>query len=168
MTKPHVCWKNTHNRINETCLVRIQNFGIKGKLFNGIENFPNNRNIQTKVNDALSAKKILEWELPQDLSSSWTSFFIFINDLQDVLSQRKLYMLTTLFYGRNTCIIAGISAMYMMQIWRDLRPTATCKLKLGWSKTVYTVFSMSSKVADKDLPLKHKRQELSKERFEPT
>ena len=61
-------------------------------------------------------------------------------------SQRKLYMLTTLFYGRNTCIIAGISAMYMMQIWRDLRPTATCKLKLAWSKTVYTVFSMSSKV----------------------
>ena len=44
------------------------------------------------MNDALSAKKILEWELPQDLSSSWTLFFIFINDLQDVLkSEKALY-----------------------------------------------------------------------------
>ena len=166
MTKPHVCWKNTHNRINETCLVRIQNFGIKGKLFNWIENFPNNRNIQTKVNDALSAKKILEWELPQDLSSSWTLFFIFINDLQEVLKSEKALYADDLVlwkeymhYSRNKCHV------YDADLERLETYCHKCKLKLGWSKTVYTVFSMSSKVADKDLPLKHKRQELSKERF---
>ena len=161
MTKPHICWKNTHNRINETCLVRIQNFGIKGKLFNWIENFPNNRNIQTKVNDALSAKKILEEGLPQGSSLSCTLFLIFINDLPDVLkSEKALYADDLVLW--NTHTVAGISAMYLNA---DLKRLETyCrkwKLKLNQTKTVYTVFSNSSRVADRDLPLKYEGQQLS-------
>ena len=144
-------------------LFKMQTLGIKGKLYNWIKNFLTDRIIQTKVNDALSAKKILEEGLPQGSSLSCTLFLIFINDLPDILkSEKALYADDLVLW--NTHTVAGISAMYLNA---DLKRLETyChrwKLKLNQTKTVYTVFSNSSRVADRSLPLKYEGQQLSKE-----
>ena len=70
-------------------LLKMQKLGIKGKLYNWIKKKITNRIIQTKVNDALSSKKMLEKELPQGLSLSCTLFLAFINDLADIPKPEK-------------------------------------------------------------------------------
>ena len=145
-------------------LLKMQKLGVKGRLYNWIKNFLTNRIIQTKVNDALSSKKMLEEGLPQGSSLSCTLFLIFINDLPDILkSEKALYADDLVLW--NTHTVAGISAMYLNA---DLKRLETyCqrwKLKLNQTKTVYTVFSNSSRVADRNLPLRYEGQQLSKEK----
>ena len=144
-------------------MLKMQKLGIKGKLYNWIKNFLSNRIIQTKVNDALSSKKILEEGLPQGSALSCTLFLIFINDLPDNLkSEKALYADDLVLW--NTHEVAGISAMYLNA---DLKSLETyChkwKLKLNKNKTVYTIFSNSSKVASKKLSLKYEGMQLTKE-----
>ena len=111
----------------------------------------------------MSSKKILEEGLPQGSSLSCTLFLIFINDLPDILkSEKALYADDLVLW--NTHTVAGISAMYLNA---DLKRLETyChrwKLKLNQTKTVYTIFSNSPRVANKSLPLKYEGQALSKE-----
>ena len=144
-------------------LFKMQKLGIKGKLYYWIKDYLTNRIIQTQVNDAMSSKKILEEGLPQGSSLSCTLFLIFINDLPDILkSEKALYADDLVLW--NTHTVAGISAMYLNA---DLKRLETyChrwKLKLNQTKTVYTIFSNSPRVANKSLPLKYEGQALSKE-----
>ena len=64
----------------------------------------------------------------------------------------------------NTHEVTGISAMYLNA---DLKSLETyChkwKLKLNQNKTVYTIFSNSSKVASKTLSLKYEGMQLTKD-----
>ena len=56
-------------------LLKMQRLGIKGKIYNWIKNFLTDRIIQTKLNDALLSKKVLEEGLPQGSALSCTLFF---------------------------------------------------------------------------------------------
>ena len=61
-------------------------------------------------------------------------------------------------------LVAGISAIYLNE---DLKKLETyCykwKLKLNLTKTVYSIFSNSPKVANKTLSLKYDGKQLAKE-----
>ena len=61
--------------------LKMQNMGIKGKLYRWIKSFLTDRLIETNINDSLSSKEVLEEGLPQGSSLSCTLFLIFINDL---------------------------------------------------------------------------------------
>ena len=144
-------------------LLKMQRLGIKGKIYNWIKNFLTDRIIQTKVNDALSSKKVLEEGLPQGSALSCTLFLIFVNDLPENLkSEKALYADDLVLW--NTHQVAGISAMYLNTDLKNLE--AYCqkwKMKLNQTKTVYTIFSNSAKVAQKNLSLKYGGEQLSKE-----
>ena len=64
--------------------MKMQNLGIQGKLYSWIKSFLTDRLIQTRINDTLSSKAVLEEGLPQGCSLSCTLFLIFINDLSNV------------------------------------------------------------------------------------
>ena len=144
-------------------LIKMQKMGIKGKLYSWIKDFLTNRIIQTQVNDALSSKKVLEQGLPQGSALSCTLFLIFINDLPDALkSERALYADDLVIW--NTHQIAGISAVYLNDDLKRLEQYCNkWKLKLNQTKTVYTIFTNSAKVASKSLSLKYNGQPLKKE-----
>ena len=70
-------------------LLKMQKIGVHGQLYKWIKHYLNNRTIQTKVNDALSSKKVLEEGLPQGSSLSCTLFLIYINEIADELKCEK-------------------------------------------------------------------------------
>ena len=72
--------------------LKMQNMGIKGKLYRWIKSFLTDRLIQTNINDSLSSKEVLEEGLPQGSALSCTLFLIFINDLTKNLTQTKMAM----------------------------------------------------------------------------
>ena len=55
--------------------------GIHGKLYKWLKTFLSDRTIQTRINDGLSSKAVLEEGLPQGSPLSCTLFLIYINDL---------------------------------------------------------------------------------------
>ena len=62
-------------------LRKLKNMGIDGKTFAYISQFLNNRTIQVRVGDQLSATHVLENGTPQGSIISPLLFLIMINDL---------------------------------------------------------------------------------------
>ena len=72
--------------------MKLNDMGIHGNLYNWIKFYLIDRTIQTKANDALSSKEVLEEGLPQGSCLSSTLFLVYIKDLEDVLdSENALY-----------------------------------------------------------------------------
>ena len=90
-------------------------------------------------------------------------FLIFINDLPDALKSERAFYADDLVIW-NTHQIAGISAVYLNDDLKRLEQYCNkWKLKLNQTKTVYTIFTNSAKVASKSLSLKYNGQQLKKE-----
>ena len=70
-------------------LMKLLDLGIHGRLYKWIKFFLTDRLIQTKQNNALSSKEVLEEGLPQGSAISCTLFLVFINDLVNVLKTEK-------------------------------------------------------------------------------
>ena len=65
---------------------------MHGNLYNWVKNYLIDKATQTKINNAISSKQILEEGLPQGFSLCSTLFFNFINDLtKDLKCQKALY-----------------------------------------------------------------------------
>jgi hypothetical protein len=70
----------------------MMDMGIRGKLYKWIKCSIRDRAIETKMNDALSSKEVLEEGLPQGSSLSSTLFIIYINDLiTQIKAEKALY-----------------------------------------------------------------------------
>ena len=137
--------------------------GIHGCMFNWIQAFLSNRTIATRYNGATSSKRTLEEGLPQGSSLSCTLFLIYINDLAEQLNISKamfaddLVIWTTDKYP----IIAKAKLkrnLLTLQTYRRL-----WKLKINNKKTVYSIFTLSHKMARKTLKLKIDGEKLEKE-----
>ena len=73
-------------------LLKMIDTGIGGKLYKWIKHFLTNRTIQTRVDNALSSKEVLEEGLPQGSALSCTLFLLFVNDLpQHIQSEAAMY-----------------------------------------------------------------------------
>jgi len=58
--------QQAHDRMwRKGLLLKMRNAGIHGKLYNWIKYFLGDRTIQTKINDGISSKQVLEEGLPQ-------------------------------------------------------------------------------------------------------
>ena len=66
-------------------LMKMSDIGIHGHMYSWIKFFLTNRTIQTKMNDALSSKEVLEEGLLQGSCLSCTLFLIYISDMEEVL-----------------------------------------------------------------------------------
>ena len=141
----------------------MQNLGIQGPLYNWIKSFLTDRLIQTKINDSLSSKTVLEEGLPQGSSLSCTLFLIFINDLSEVLKMESaLFADDLVFWHTSTSTI--INQRRLQEDLTNLEEYCKFwKLKVNASKTVYTQFTRSHKEAKKNLRLSIDGKDLTRE-----
>ena len=131
----------------------MQRLGIQGNLYHWIKNFLTDRLIQTKINNAFSSKRVLEEGLPQGSSLSCTLFLIYINDLPKTLKYEKALYADDLVLW-HTHSKAGISARLINEDLKRLEEYCSIwKLKINCKKTVYTIFTMSPKIADQTIHL---------------
>ena len=135
-------------------LLKMQNMGIKGNMYTWIKSFLSDRLIQTQVNDTLSSKAVLEEGLPQGSSLSCTLFLVFLNDVSDVLKTE-----TALFADDLVLWHTGNSTtISRRRLQDDLNSLgAYCrlwKMKVNCTKTVYSIFTRSYKLANTQLSLK--------------
>ena len=78
--------KQAYDRVwRKGLLLKMKDAGIHGKLYSWLKNFLTDRTIQTRINNALSSKEILEEGLPQGSPLSCTLFLVFINDISENL-----------------------------------------------------------------------------------
>ena len=145
-------------------LIKMQKLGINGKMIKWVEAFLTNRTIQTRFDGALSSKLTLEEGLPQGSALSCTLFLIFINDLPGLLNVSKalfaddLVIWTTDKYpilARRKLKIALATICTFCNFW---------KLKLNEEKTVYSIFTRSTKAEQKTMNLKLNGTDLKKEK----
>ena len=144
-------------------LIKMQRLGIKGFMYKWIQAFLNNRTIATKHNGYTSSKKTLEEGLPQGSPLSCTLFLIYINDLPQQLKVSKAMFADDLVIWTTD----KYPILAKAKLQRDLHMLhAYCnlwKLKINSKKTVYSIFTISHKIANKTLNLKLEDQQLSKE-----
>ena len=144
-------------------LMKMIDVGIRGKLYNWIKYFLIDRTIQTKLNDAVSSKEVLEEGLPQGSALSCTLFLIYINDLtKHIKAEKALYAddLTIWQSHEN----AEMAAQKLNGDLRRLHEYCqTWKLKVNCEKTVYTIFTKSHKVAKKNISLVLDNKKLPRE-----
>ena len=144
-------------------LLKMQRLGINGKMYWWIKAFLNERTIQTKVNNQLSSHHTLEEGIPQGSSLSCTLFLIFINDLaKEIKSNKALYADDLVIW--HTHRYARQSARYINLDLEVLRKYCeTWKITINTSKTAYSIFTMSPKVAKQKLNIRMGEQQLTKE-----
>ena len=144
-------------------LMKLQDMGVHGSLYKWIKFFLTDRTIQTKVNDALSSKQVLEEGLPQGSCLSCTLFLVYIKELEDIIgTDNCLYADDLTFWATHTDLSIAASV-----VRRNLKKLETfChkwKLKISEPKTIYTIFSKSHKVAKENVILKINKKNLLKE-----
>ena len=144
-------------------LMKMQKVGVDGKMLDWIQAFLTNRTIQTRFEDALSSKLTLEEGLPQGSALSCTLFLIFLNDLPPLLKVSKalfaddLVIWTTDKYpiiARRKLKLALATICTYCNLW---------KLEMNEDKTVYSIFTRSTKAERKNMKFMLNGKELKKE-----
>ena len=144
-------------------LIKMQKMGIDGKMLSWVQAFLTNRTIQTRFEGALSSKATLEEGLPQGSALSCTLFLIFLNDLPPLLNVSKALFADDL--------VIWTTEKYPILARRKLKTALTTigsycnlwKLKLNEDKTVYTIFTRSTKPGKKTMTFKLNGKELKRE-----
>ena len=144
-------------------MIKMQRHGIKGNMYKWIKGFLQERTIQTKVNNSLSSKQVLEDGLPQGSALSCTLFLLFVNDMvQDIKVQKALYADDLVIW--HTGKYTRQSARHLNQDLQKLNNyTKKWKITINPTKTVYSVFTMSAKVAKQTPEIKINGQKAMKE-----
>ena len=156
--------KQAYDRVwRKGLLLKMRNSGIHGNLYKWLKAFLTERTIQTKINNGISSKEVLQEGLPQGSPLSCTLFLVFINDLPDILQIEKalyaddLAMWTTSRYS----ILNRRKVNQSLQLLGEY--CDEWKLKINTSKTVYTIFTLSPSVAKEKHNIMIKGEKLEKE-----
>ena len=156
--------KQAYDRVwRKGLLLKMKDAGIHGKLYSWLKDFLTNRTIQTRVNDAMSSKAVLEEGLPQGSPLSCTLFLLFINDISDNLRiENALYADDLVMWHTSK-----YSTLNRRKINQDLAQLGNfCqewKLTINTTKTVYTIFSLSPKVSQEKPVIEIQGKALQKE-----
>ena len=140
--------KQAYDRVwRKGLLLKMENAGIHGKLYFWLKNFLTDRTIQTKVNNAMSSKEVLEEGLPQGSPLSCTLFLLFINDISDKLKiEIAMYADDLVMWYTSKC--SNVNRHKMNYALEQLgNYCREWKLTINTTKTVYTIFSLSPKVS---------------------
>ena len=144
-------------------LLKMRDAGIHGKLYNWIKYFLVDRTIQTKINDGISSKQVLEEGLPQGSPLSCTLFLLFINDIKDILQTENLLYADDLALW-HTDKYPMVSARRLNEdLLRLEKYCEEWKLKVNISKTVYTIFTKSHKIAKSKVNIKYQEHPIEKD-----
>ena len=144
-------------------MMKMIEMGISGKLYNWIKYFLIDRTIQTKINDAISSKEVLEEGLPQGSALSCTLFLIYINDLAKHIKAEKAIYADDLTIWQSHENAESAAKRLNGDLRRLHEYCQTWKLKINWEKTVYTIFTKSHKVTKENISLWLDTQKLPRE-----
>ena len=144
-------------------LKKMNDYGIHGNLYKWIKDFLTDRLIQTKVQNAFSSKKVLEEGLPQGSSLSCTLFLIFLNDLPMELKSEKGQYADDLSFWQTQNKVGTCAILLNEDLKRLDSYCSKWKLKINYGKTVYTIFTKSSKEAKRNLTVQIGDRNVSKE-----
>ena len=159
-----VDFKQAYDRVwRKGLLKKMQDYGIHGNLYKWVKDFLTDRLIQTKVQNAFSSKKVLEEGLPQGSSLSCTLFLLFLNDLPKELKAEKVQYADDLSFWQTKNKV-GTCAILLNEDLKRLDSYCTkWKVKINYTKTVYTIFTKSSKEAKRNLTVQIGDKNVSKE-----
>ena len=140
--------KQAYDRVwRKGLLLKMKNAGIQGNMYRWLKAFLNERTIQTKINNGISSKEVLQEGLPQGSPLSCTLFLVFINDLPDILHIEKALYADDLAMWTTS----KFTTLNRRKVNQNLQALGDfCeewKLKINTTKTVYTVFSLSPTAA---------------------
>ena len=141
----------------------MQELGIHGNMYKWIKNFLTDRLIRTKVGNAYSAKKVLEEGLPQGSSLSSTLFLIYLNDLPKEIKSEKDQYADDLSMWQTQNNIGTCAILLNEDLIKLERFCIKWKIKINYTKTVYTIFSKSSKEAQKNVKIQIGEHKVNKE-----
>ena len=144
-------------------LLKMKDAGIDGNLYQWLKFFLIDRTIQTKINDGISSKEVLEEGLPQGSPLSCTLFLLFINDLPDLLTLEKALYADDLAIWHSSKHPRVSRRRINEDLARLGRYCDEWKLKINYTKTVYSVFTLSPKVAKQKQDIRIQGHQLEKE-----
>ena len=144
-------------------LLKMRESGVHGNLYNWVKYFLVDRTIQTKVNNGISSKNVLEEGLPQGSSLSCTLFLLFINDLPDILQSENLFYADDLSLWHTSKYPVYSARKLNEDLQRIEKYCEEWKLKVNISKTVYTIFTKSHKLAKSKLDISFQGKQLEKD-----
>ena len=156
--------KQAYDRVwRKGLLLKMQDAGIHGKIYQWLKFFLIDRTIQTKLNDGISSKEILEEGLPQGSPLSCTLFLLFINDLPDLISLEKALYADDLALWHTSKHPTVSRRRINEELVRLGEYCDEWKLKINYTKTVYTVFTLSPKVAKQKQAITIQGHQLEKD-----
>lgn len=145
-------------------LLKMRRMGIHGNLYRWIKNFLNERTIQTKINNELSSKQVLEEGLPQGSALSCTLFLVYMNEITKNINKSQVALYADDLVIWHSHRYARQSTRYLNQ---DLEKITTfCdlwKLIINPEKCSYTIFTMSPKAAKQNLEIRIGNHKTNKE-----
>ena len=144
-------------------LKKMQDYGIHGNMYKWVKDFLTDRLIQTKVQNAFSSKRVLEEGLPQGSSLSCTLFLLFLNDLPKELKSEKGQYADDLSFWQTQYRVGTCAILLNEDLNRLDAYCSKWKLKLNYTKTVYTIFSKSPKEAKRNITVKIGDRHLKKD-----
>ena len=144
-------------------LLKREESGVHGNLYNWVKYFLVDRTIQTQVKNGISSKHVLEEDLPQGSPLSCTLFLLFINDLPDILQSENLFYADDLSLLHTSKYPVYSARKLNEDLQRIEKYCEEWKLKDNISKTVYTIFTTSHKLAKSKLDISFQGKKMEKD-----
>ena len=157
--------KNAYDKVwRGGLLLKLQRYGINGRMYNWLKGFLSNGYIRTRVNGVYSRTRPSSEGLPQGSALSCTLFLCFLNDLSEVIPtfNRLSFADDISTWQSDKDVDRATEALN-----RDLHALKLyCDqwgMQINTTKTVYNIYSNSREVLARDLVLKIKDKRLQRD-----
>ncbi|RUS68499.1 hypothetical protein EGW08_023739 [Elysia chlorotica] len=136
-------------------LLKLQQYGVNGRMYNWLKGFLSARYIRTRVNGTYSKSQALRTGLPQGSALSCTLFLCFLNDLSDAIPTfNRLSFADDIALWQSDVDIDRATEALNADLVSLRHYCRRWKMTINAAKTVYAVFSNSREVLAKDLEVK--------------
>ena len=144
--------KNAYNRVwrGGGLLLKLQRYGINGRMYNWLKGFLSNRYIRTRVNGVYSRTRPSKEGLPQG-----SAFLCFLNDLSEVIPTfNRLSFADDISTWQSDKNVGRATEALNRDLHALKRYCDQWCMQINMTKTVYNIYSNSREVLARDLELK--------------
>ncbi|KAK3779719.1 hypothetical protein RRG08_013674 [Elysia crispata] len=148
--------KNAYDRVwKGGLLLKLQRYGINGRMYNWLKGFLSNRYIRTKVNGVYSRTRPSKEGLPQGSALSCTLFLCFLNYLGEVIPTfNRLSFADDISTWQSDKNVDRATEALNRDLHALKRYCDQWCMQINTTKTVYNIYSNSREVLARDLELK--------------
>ena len=148
--------KNAYDKVwRAGLLLKLQRYGINGRMYNWLKGFLSNRYIRTRVNGVYSKTRPLKEGLPQGSALSCTLFLCFLNDLSEAIpSFDRLSFADDISAWQSDQNVDRAAEALNRDLCELKRYCDRWCMQINTTKTVYNIYSNSREVLARDLEVK--------------